>query len=260
MNFMATRHSGSCLRGLITTWCFTLLFACSWQLPGASAQTDTVATDAGDLKIIPIQHATFSLQWSGKTILVDPVGGADPFAKLPKPDLILITDIHGDHLNKDTLAAVIASGTSLVTSPAAAEQLPAEIRSRAKPLANGEATEVQGVKIQAIPAYNLTADRLKYHPKGRGNGYVLTLGSKRVYISGDTENIPEMLALKNIDLAFLCMNLPYTMTVEQAAEAVRAFKPKIVYPYHSRGSDLQKFVSLVGENAGVEVRIRDWYK
>ena len=117
-----------------------------------------------------------------------------------------------------------------------------------------------GVKIEAIAAYNLAAERQRYHPKGRGNGYVLTLGDKRVYVSGDTEDVPEMRALKDIDVAFLCMNLPFTMTVEQAAGAVRAFRPKVVYPYHCRGSDLEKFRQLVGTEPGVEVRLRDWYR
>jgi L-ascorbate metabolism protein UlaG (beta-lactamase superfamily) len=126
-------------------------------------------------------------------------------------------------------------------------------------LTNGQTAPLLGVQIEAVAAYNLTADRAKFHAKGRGNGYVLTLGDKRVYLSGDTEDIPEMRALKNIEVAFLCMNLPYTMTVEQAASAVRAFRPKIVYPYHCRGSDLGQFKKLVGEDSGVEVRIRDWY-
>ena len=127
-------------------------------------------------------------------------------------------------------------------------------------LANGETKSVAGVSIEAVPMYNLTADRLKYHNKGRGNGYVVMVGGKRVYISGDTEDIPEMRALKNIDVAFICMNLPYTMTEEQAASAVREFKPKIVYPFHYRGSDVEKFKRLVGEDSGVEVRLRDWYQ
>ena len=118
---------------------------------------------------------------------------------------------------------------------------------------------VGDLSIQAIPAYNTTPARLQYHPKGRDNGYVLTLGGQRLYISGDTEDIPEMLGLKNIDAAFVCMNLPYTMDVEQAARAVKSFKPRIVYPYHYRGSDLEKFKALVGSDSSIEVRLRDWY-
>ena len=126
-------------------------------------------------------------------------------------------------------------------------------------LKNGETKEIHGVKITAVPMYNLTTERLKFHDEGRGNGYVVEMGGKRIYLSGDTEDIPEMRSLKNIDIAFVCMNLPYTMTETQAASAVREFHPKMVYPYHYRGSDLEKFKTLVGTDVGVEVRIRDWY-
>lgn len=221
--------------------------------------SDSIATEDGTLKIIPLNHATLALQWKGKTIDVDPVGGAKVFGGLPKPDLILITDIHGDHLNKETLAELAGPDTKLVCPAAVAEQLPSDLRTRVTILPNGQTQELMGIKIEAIPMYNLTPERLKFHTKGRGNGYVLTIGGKRIYFSGDTEDIPEMLALKNIDVAFVCMNLPYTMTLEQAARAVRAFKPRIVYPYHYRGSDLNKFKDLVGTDAGVEVRLRDWY-
>jgi L-ascorbate metabolism protein UlaG (beta-lactamase superfamily) len=225
----------------------------------AELSGDTVATQKGNLTIHPINHATLALHWSGTTIYVDPVGGAARFKDLPAPGLILLTDIHGDHLNKETLEAVAKPDTKIVAPPAVAEQLPSGLRERTTVLTNGQNAEVQGIPIEAIAAYNTTPQRQQFHAKGRGNGYVMTLGGKRVYISGDTENTPEMGALKSIDVAFLCMNLPYTMTVEQAAEAVRTFKPKIVYPYHSRGSDLEKFMSLVGADAGSEVRLRDWY-
>jgi L-ascorbate metabolism protein UlaG (beta-lactamase superfamily) len=219
---------------------------------------DTVPTQDGDLKIYPINHATLALQWKGKTIYVDPVGGAKAFEGLPAPDLILVCHIHGDHFDKATLSAV--AGKAVFAAPATvAEQMPADLRPRTTVLTNGQRAEIAGIPVEAIPAYNTTQARLNNHPKGRDNGYVLTLGGKRIYISGDTEDIPEMLALKNIDVAFLCMNLPYTMDVTQAAKAVRAFKPRIVYPYHSRGSDLEEFKKQVGTDAGVEVRVRDWY-
>ena len=171
-----------------------------------------------------------------------------------------MTDVHGDHLSPETLEAVADAKTTIVAPSAVAEKLPEKLRKQTTVLPNGETKSVAGISIEAVPMYNLTADRLKYHDKGRGNGYVVTLGGKRVYISGDTEDIPEMRALKDIDVAFVCMNLPYTMTVDQAASAVREFKPKIVYPYHYRGSDVEKFKKLVGEHSGVEVRLRDWYK
>ncbi len=220
---------------------------------------DSIATEDGPLKILPINHATLALQWKNKTICVDPVGGAKAFQGLPKPDLIVLTDIHGDHLSKETLTELAGPDTKLIAPPAVAEQLPSDLRNGATVVTNGQNAQLLGIKIEAVPMYNLTPERLKFHTKGRGNGYVLTLGGKRMYLSGDTEDIPEMLALKDIDVAFICMNLPYTMTVEQAAHAVRAFKPRIVYPYHYRGSDLNKFMELVGADAGVEVRLREWY-
>jgi L-ascorbate metabolism protein UlaG (beta-lactamase superfamily) len=240
--------------GLATLVLFTVPFARS-----ADAVTDSIATKDGPLKISPINHATLALEWNDRTIYVDPVGGAKMFQGLPKPELILVTDIHGDHFSKETLAEMAGANTKIVCPAAVAEQMTPELRKSAMVLTNGQVEEISGVKIEAIPMYNLTAERLKYHTKGRGNGYVLTLGGKRIYISGDTEDIPEMLALKNIDVAFVCMNLPYTMTVDQAARAVLTFKPKIVYPYHYRGSDLSKFKELVGTNPGIEVRLRDWY-
>jgi L-ascorbate metabolism protein UlaG (beta-lactamase superfamily) len=221
---------------------------------------DRIATKDGDLVIHPINHATLALGWKQLTLYVDPVGGGQRFAGLPKPDLILLTDIHGDHLNADTLKAVATDKTLLVAPSAVAEQLPAEWRGRTTVLSNGESKSLSGLKIEAVPMYNTTPERSKFHAKGRGNGYVITFADKRVYLSGDTEDIPEMRALKNIDVAFLCMNLPYTMTPEQAASAVREFRPKVVYPYHCRGSDLEKFKQLVGDDVGVEVRLRDWYK
>jgi L-ascorbate metabolism protein UlaG (beta-lactamase superfamily) len=226
----------------------------------AAPVADRVPTGDGDLVIQPLNHATLLLGWKDHAVYVDPVGGAKRFEGLPRPDLILLTDIHGDHLNVDTLKAVCTDKTRFVATAAVAEQLPADLRQRATVLTNGQSATVADLKVEAIAAYNTSTDRARFHAKGRGNGYVLALGGKRIYLSGDTEDIPEMRGLKNIDVAFVCMNLPYTMTVEQAASAVRDFKPKIIYPYHCRGSDLEKFKELVGEGQGVEVRVRDWYK
>jgi len=236
-------------------------FLLAWLALGtASAQDltgDRVATEQGDLIVHPVNHATFVLGWNGEIVYVDPVGGGERFADLPPPDLVLITDIHGDHLNADTLQAIAGEETAIVAPGAVADQLPDGLKSKTTVLANGETTSFAGMSIEAVPMYNVTEDRLKFHDKGRGNGYVLTLGGKRVYISGDTEDIPEMRALEGIDVAFVCFNLPYTMTEEQAASAVREFRPHIVYPYHFRGSDVNEFARLVG-NAS-EVRILQWY-
>lgn len=226
---------------------------------GAELSGDRIATKDGDLVVHPINHATLVLGWENEVIYVDPVGGADRFAGLPPATLVLITHIHGDHFDPPTLQAVAGVRAELVVPPTVAEKLPAALRARAQIMTNGATAMIRSVSIEALPAYNLTRERLSYHPKGRDNGYLLTLGGTRVYLSGDTEDIPEMRALKKVDVAFVCMNLPYTMTVQQAADVVRAFKPKIVYPYHSRGSDLAKFKQLVGAEAGVEVRLRDWY-
>lgn len=234
----------------------------SWGVSAAEKTLtgDRMPTAEGDLIIRPINHATLALGWKNLIIYVDPVGGARRFADLPPPDLILVTDTHGDHFSLETVQAVAGEKTALVVTPAVAEQLPAGLRARAVVLANGQSNQVAGVPVEAIAAYNLKPDRAKFHPKGRGNGYVLSLGGARVYISGDTEGVPEMRALRDITVAFVCMNLPYTMTAAEAAEAVRAFRPKIVYPYHCRGTNLEEFKKLVGDDLGIEVRIRDWYR
>lgn len=235
------------------------LFVFSGHAAEKDQPADHLKTDAGDLVIHPVYHATVMLDWNGKTIYVDPVAAEKRLKGFPKADLILITDIHGDHHENQSIQALARDKTRIIAPPAVLEKLPDNLKKQATALRNGENGTVEGIKIEAVPMYNLTPDRRKFHDKGRGNGYVLNLGGKRLYFSGDTEDIPEMRALKNIDVAFVCMNLPYTMTVEQAASAVKEFKPKIVYPYHYRGSDTEKFKSLVGEDSGIEVRLRDWY-
>ncbi len=217
----------------------------------------------GDISIDPIEHATTIIEWKDKTIYIDPNGGAKAFRNKKMASIVLITDIHGDHMNIDTLDSLDLSKAKIVVPQAVAEKLPARYTDNIIILNNGETKEVQGISIEAIPMYNLREEALKYHSKGRGNGYVLTLGSERVYFSGDTEDIPEMRALKDIDLAFICMNLPYTMPVKRAADAVLAFKPKRVYPYHYRGpngySDVSKFKELVAKNTDIEVVQLEWY-
>jgi L-ascorbate metabolism protein UlaG (beta-lactamase superfamily) len=225
---------------------------------------DLFPTSNGMLSIQPILHATLALTWNGKTIYADPYGGAKAFEGITPPDLIVITDIHGDHMNLETLNALETSKTIIVAPKAVADQLPDNLKSKTIVLNNGSTTEQLGILITALPMYNLPESEDSRHPKGRGNGYVLTLGGKRVYISGDTEDIPEMRALKNIDIAFVCMNQPFTMQVDQAANAVLEFKPVIVYPFHFRGqggfSDVEEFKKLVevGDKR-IEVRLRNWY-
>ena len=238
------------------------VFSAVVAIAGSSSDS-TIATGQGPLTIHPVEHATFVMQWNGKTIAVDPIGGTAPFEAFGTPDLILITDIHGDHLSVDTVVALAGSSTMIVGPAAVAEKFPEADRGRVTVVVNGESVAWGESVIEAIPMYNLTPDRQAFHVKGRGNGYLLTLGGTRVYISGDTEDIPEMRALENIDAAFVCMNLPYTMDVAAAADAVLEFKPKVVFPYHYRGkggmSDLDEFRSLVAKDPSIEVRLLKWY-
>jgi L-ascorbate metabolism protein UlaG (beta-lactamase superfamily) len=240
---------------------FLMIFTC--LLPGAGQVNPALQT--GPLpEVYPIAHATAVLNWGGTIVYIDPVGGAEAFAGQPAPDLMLVTDLHGDHYDATTLQALKKAGTQLVAPQAVQSQMPPDLRESTRVLENGATLEIAGVQITAIPMYNLREEAQKFHQKGRGNGYVLEKGGVRVYFSGDTEDIPEMRALQDIDLAFVCMNLPYTMTVEKAADAVLAFKPRKVYPYHYRGnpevSDVKRFAELVhAGNPDIEVVQLDWY-
>jgi L-ascorbate metabolism protein UlaG (beta-lactamase superfamily) len=244
------------LKLALALFCFTTLSAQA-QMPEA----DNIKVKGGDVRIQPIAHATMVLTHKTTNIYIDPTGGADVFKGLSAPSLILITDIHGDHFDIKTLDAINAGKVTMIVPQAVADKLPATTDKRKVViLKNGEKTKQQGITIRAIPMYNLPEEPKAMHTKGRGNGYVLTIGKKNIYISGDTEDIPEMRALKNIDVAFVCMNLPYTMDVNQASEGVLAFKPKVVYPYHYRGQDVNTFKSLVEKgNANIEVRLLNWY-
>ena len=214
-----------------------------------------LTTDAGSVKVTPLYHASMLIEAGGKNIYVDPAAPAN-FSGLPKADLILITDIHGDHMDPDAIAAIRQPTTQIFAPKAVVSTVTV-----ASPISNGE-TKVWGEwSIEAIPMYNLKRGPEPgklYHDKGRGNGYVLTYGGKRFYISGDTEGIPEMRALKNIDFAFVCMNLPYTMPPEEAADAVKAFHPRVVFPYHYHGSDLTVFENAL-KGTGIKVELLDWY-
>lgn len=217
-----------------------------------------------DVEIIPISHATAILNWNNKVLYIDPIGGVEAFEGKPQPDIILVTDIHGDHLNAATLEAVSQESTVLIVPAAVAGELPSSLAEKAITLNNGETTVQSGFSIEAIPMYNLPESKDSFHTKGRGNGYVIESNGKRVYIAGDTEDISEMRNLKDIDIALIPMNLPFTMTVESAADAVLDFQPKQVFPYHYRGknglSDVVKFKELVDAgNSNVEVIQLNWY-
>jgi L-ascorbate metabolism protein UlaG (beta-lactamase superfamily) len=248
------------MKTVVMVFLMLISCACVAQRPAP----DEVETSNGPLTIQPLNHATMALTWQGKTVYTDPNGGAKTFEGISAPDLIVITDVHGDHFNPATLEAINTSGAVLIVPQAVADMLPQSLKARAVVLKNGQNTTQHNISIEAVPMYNLPESTGSRHPKGRGNGYVLTFGNKKVYLSGDTSGIPEMRALKNIDVAFVCMNLPYTMDINEAAQAVLDFKPRIMYPYHYRGqnglSDTEAFKKLVNEkDAGVDVRLRNWY-
>ena len=225
-----------------------VLLLCALLIPA-------VAGAAEVFTYTPIKHATFVLQSGPATIYVDPVGVAEDFAGFPPPDLILITHIHKDHLDPQLVASLKKAQTQVIGPATVIEQL-----GSGTVMNNGDITTAVGMTIRAIPAYNTTAERLNFHPKGRDNGYLLSKSGVRLYISGDTEDIAEMRNLRNVDIAFLCMNLPYTMTIEQAASAVNEFKPGLLIPYHYRGkeamSDLDALEKLV---PGIKVSKLKWY-
>ncbi len=248
------------MKSLILTLLFIpVLFAGNAQ----RSNPDILETKMGPLSIQPIQHASLILTVHGLTIYADP-SNPDNYKDLAPPDIILVTDIHGDHFDIKTIDAIKKTGTLLVVPQVVADKLPAADKDNLIVLKNGDQTRQSGISIRAIPMYNLPESSTAMHTKGRGNGYVLDIGGKLIYLSGDTQGIPEMRSLKNIDVAFICMNLPYTMDIKEAADAVLEFKPRIVYPYHYRGkdglSDVNAFKSLVEVgNKNIEVRLRNWY-
>ena len=230
-------------------------FAAALLAQSPSRPVETFQTKAGELKITPVRHGSLMIEAGGKVVHVDPWSQGN-FEGLPKADLILITDIHGDHMDAKAIATVQKEGTQIIAPAAVAKTV-----TGATVMANGETKSVAPFTLEAVPMYNEKrgpSEGKFYHDKGRGNGYVITYGGLRIYVAGDTEGVGEMRALKNIDIAFVPMNLPYTMTPEEAADAVKAFKPRIAYPYHYRESDTKAFESALA-GSGVEVRLRNWY-
>jgi len=243
---------------------FISLFICSSLLWSQKTDVDLIKTMFGNLKIKPILHSSLVLTHLNKTVYVDPYGGAKLYKESPTPDIILITDIHGDHLDLKTLESINTSKAVFIVPESVASKLPEKYKSDITILKYGQGVHRNGFFIKAIPMYNLPEDPESKHPKGRGNGYVINVDDKLIYISGDTEDIKEMRSLQNIDIAFICMNLPYTMDINQAANAVLEFQPKIVYPFHYRGkdgfSDVEQFKNLIEvKNKNIDVRLRNWY-
>jgi L-ascorbate metabolism protein UlaG (beta-lactamase superfamily) len=216
-------------------------------------EKDVIKTSAGDLEITFIGHASLMFKFNSKIIHIDPCGEEGDYSKLPKADMVLFTHDHTDHMDPVALKNVRTNNTAIVYTKKCAAKV-----SGGTVMNNGDVKTILGIKIEAVPAFNIMhkrGDGQPFHPKGEGNGYLMTFGDKRVYIAGDTENTPEVKALKNIDVAFLPMNLPYTMTPEMVADASKAFKPKLVYPYHFGETDTSKLVNLL-KGSGIEVRIR----
>jgi len=214
-------------------------------------QMDTIKTSKGNLEITFIGHGTLMFSFGGKVIHVDPWTRFTDYKDMPKADVILVTHEHMDHLDKKAIDALKKDSTSIILTETCQQQI-----GEGTVMKNGDKKTVSGFEIEAVPAYNLAADT-RFHPKGKGNGYIITFGDKKVYVAGDTENTPEMKALKGIDIAFLPMNLPYTMTPEMVADAAKAFRPSILYPYHFGETDTSKLVDLLNDEKDIEVRIRD---
>ncbi len=224
----------------------------------SSAQTsyevDVIQTSAGDLEITFIGHGSLMFRFGGKVIYVDPDGRLADFSRMPKADLIMLTHEHRDHLDPEALNVLRTAATELILTESCTETVKG-----GRVMRNGDAAEALGLPVKAVPAYNIVNMRqegVPFHPKGRGNGYIITFGDKLVYVAGDTENTPEMKALTGVDIAFLPMNLPYTMTPEMVAEAARAFKPKILYPYHYGDTDVSQLLELMKDAPDTEVRVR----
>ena len=218
-------------------------------------QEDVFPTAAGDLTISFIGHGTLMFTLGEKVIHIDPVGREADYTTLPDADLILITHEHGDHLDPAAVAEILKDGTEVVVSGSCEGRLEG-----ARVMRNGDVQTVAGLRVEAVPAYNIAHTRsegMPYHPKGDGNGYVITFGDLRVYVAGDSENTPEMKVLEDIDIAFLPMNLPYTMTPEMVADAAKAFRPRILYPYHFGETDTNELVTLLAGEEGIEVRVRE---
>lgn len=240
-----------------------ILLAVVWAIPMAMSQEqnepgkfeqDVIKTDPGDLKITCIGHGTLMMELGEKVIHIDPWTKLADYTKFPKADIILITHDHGDHLDSKAIDLIKKADTQILASKSCEGKIEGAVI-----LENGQSKDIAGIKIEAVPAYNIEhkrPDGTPFHPKGNGNGYVITFGKTRVYVAGDTENTPEMKSLKDIGVAFLPMNLPYTMIPEMVADAVRAFKPKILYPYHFGQTDTSRLVDLLKDVKDIEVRIR----
>lgn len=245
---------------IMNRWANALIFLMLMMTTACAQeyQKDTFTTKTGKKVVLTaIKHASIEINYDGKEIEVDPVSGLQPetdYSKFPKADLILITHDHFDHLDLKAISELSKAGTMIIANPASAK----EIMGRSTVMKNGDhLTLGPDIRIDAVPAYNMTPGHLQFHPKGLNNGYVLTLDGLRIYIAGDTEDIPEMAQLKSIDIAFLPVNQPYTMTPEQAAKAAKMIAPKVLFPYHYSETKIQRVAQLL-KGSGIDVRIRNY--
>lgn len=236
----------------------TLIFMTTLVLsafPQNQFESDTISTSNGDLVITFIAHGTLMFKFNDLLIHVDPVSRYADYSKMPKADIILVTHHHGDHLDPDAINLIQKKDTDIILTQTCFDQI-----RKGTVLNNGDSKTIKGIKVEAVPAYNLMHKKSNgepFHPKGIGNGYVITFGDKKVYVAGDTENVPEMKELSGVDIAFLPMNLPYTMTPEMAADAVNMVNPKIFYPYHFGQSNVDELVELLKDKEDMEIRIRN---
>lgn len=249
---------------MLYLFCSFFFFACKQDKPEVKNGKKKNPVIKKDIDIIPISHATAVITWNDFVFYLDPTGGAEAFHNQKKADLVLITDIHEDHFHPKTLQGIGLGNAKIVGPEAVISQLPESLNANTQIINNEETIEVEGFKITAVPMYNLREEAKDFHPKGRGNGYIIEKDGQRLYIAGDTEDIPEMRNLENISIALIPMNLPYTMPMEKAADAVLEFEPKKVIPYHYRGENgmqnIEKFKALIHEtNNNIEVVIKDWY-
>jgi L-ascorbate metabolism protein UlaG (beta-lactamase superfamily) len=220
---------------------------------------DSLDSSLGPIRILPVNHASLVIGFGDEVLYVDPVGPPERYAHIPRPTAILVTHEHGDHFDPETLGGLIGGrAVPILSSPIAREKMPPELQALTKTLRNGESGSIAGIAVEARPAYNYSHGATQFHPKGNGNGYLLTLGGRRIYVSGDTEDTPELLALRDIDLMFLPMSRPHTMTLAQAANVLNTVRPGVAYPYHYKGTDTAALLPLV-TSKGTEVRLRDWY-
>ncbi|MCE1189540.1 MAG: MBL fold metallo-hydrolase [Ignavibacteria bacterium] len=231
---------------------YTLSFGFLISVAAKPFESDVIKTKSGNVTITFIGHGSLMLEFKGKVIHVDPFSKLTDYSLLPKADLVLITHEHFDHLDTAALNKIAKETTTIITNKQCVGILQKGIA-----LSNGDTTSFDEIKIKAVPAYNTTPGRDKFHPKGRDNGYIVTFGDRIIYIAGDTEPVPEMKELKNIDIAFLPVNQPYTMTPEQAVEAIRIIKPAIFYPYHFGETKLENLTFLLKGVKGTEIRIRN---